>query len=127
VIETNLTGMFLVTRAALLLMRTGGTIINNLSVAARLFFPAWRPTPRPSTEPWASLTRSGGAGDPRQIRVIALLAGATDTAIWEQFWPDAPRQKMMSSERLRKRGVGSASAGERHRVAVGDHSTGGAL
>ena len=35
VIETNLTGLFLVTRAALLLMRAGGTIVNNLSVAAR--------------------------------------------------------------------------------------------
>src|SRR5262249_31048157 len=34
VIETNLTGMFLVTRAALPLIRTGATIVNNLSVAA---------------------------------------------------------------------------------------------
>src|SRR5258708_6579834 len=34
VIDTNLTGMFLVTRAALPLMRPGSTIVNNLSVAA---------------------------------------------------------------------------------------------
>src|ERR1043166_10127571 len=34
IIDTNLTGMFLVTRAALPLMRAGGTIVNNLSVAA---------------------------------------------------------------------------------------------
>ncbi len=34
VIDTNLTGTFLVTRAALPLMRAGGTIVNNLSVAA---------------------------------------------------------------------------------------------
>ena len=34
VIDTNLTGMFLVTRAALPLMRAGETIVNNLSVAA---------------------------------------------------------------------------------------------
>ncbi|HEY2117450.1 MAG TPA: SDR family NAD(P)-dependent oxidoreductase, partial [Candidatus Angelobacter sp.] len=34
VIDTNLTGTFLVTRAALPIMRSGGTIVNNLSVAA---------------------------------------------------------------------------------------------
>jgi len=34
VVDTNLTGTFLVTRTALPLMRAGGTIVNNLSVAA---------------------------------------------------------------------------------------------
>jgi NADP-dependent 3-hydroxy acid dehydrogenase YdfG len=28
--------------------------------------------------------------------VIALMAGATDTEIWNTLWPKAPRQKMMS-------------------------------
>jgi short-subunit dehydrogenase len=32
------------------------------------------------------------------IRVIALMPGATDTAIWNTLWPKAPRQKMMSPE-----------------------------
>jgi NADP-dependent 3-hydroxy acid dehydrogenase YdfG len=36
----------------------------------------------------------------RAIRVISLVPGATDTAIWEQFWPDAPREKMMSPESI---------------------------
>ena len=35
VIDTNLTGVFLCTRAALPLMKAGATIINNLSAAAR--------------------------------------------------------------------------------------------
>jgi NAD(P)-dependent dehydrogenase (short-subunit alcohol dehydrogenase family) len=98
VISTNLTGLFLVTRAALLLMRAGGTIVNNLSVAARTIFPGM-----------AAYTASkhGALGftqtlreelRPRQVRVIALMAGATDTAIWEQIWPDAPRHKMISPE-----------------------------
>jgi NADP-dependent 3-hydroxy acid dehydrogenase YdfG len=26
------------------------------------------------------------------------MPGATDTAIWNQFWPDAPRNKMMVPE-----------------------------
>jgi len=30
------------------------------------------------------------------IRVLALIPGATDTDIWSQFWPDAPRDKMVS-------------------------------
>jgi 3-oxoacyl-[acyl-carrier protein] reductase len=98
VIDTNLTGTFLVTRAALPLMRTGGTIVNNLSVAA--------------LQPFAGMSaynasKFGALGfthalredlRKRGIRVLALLPGATDTEIWTQFWPDAPRQKMISAE-----------------------------
>lgn len=96
VIDTNLTGMFLCTRAALPLMREGGTIVNNLSVAA--------------IQPFAGMaaynaSKSGALGftnvlreelRKRGIRVLALLPGATDTEIWNQFWPEAPRPKMVS-------------------------------
>jgi len=98
VIDTNLTGTFLVTRAALPLMRAGSTIVNNLSVAA--------------VQPFAGMaaynaSKFGAMGftqalreDLRQrgIRVVALLPGATDTDIWSQFWADAPREKMVSAE-----------------------------
>jgi NAD(P)-dependent dehydrogenase (short-subunit alcohol dehydrogenase family) len=98
VIDTNLTGTFLVTRAALPLMRVGGTIVNNLSVAA--------------LQPFAGMSaynasKFGALGfthalredlRKRGIRVVALLPGATDTEIWSQFWPDAPREKMISAE-----------------------------
>jgi NAD(P)-dependent dehydrogenase (short-subunit alcohol dehydrogenase family) len=98
VIDTNLTGTFLVTRAALPLMRPGGTIVNNLSVAA--------------LQPFAGMSaynasKFGALGftqalreDLRQrgIRVVALLPGATSTDIWSQFWPGAPREKMISAE-----------------------------
>jgi 3-oxoacyl-[acyl-carrier protein] reductase len=80
------------------LMRAGSTIVNNLSVAA--------------VQPFAGMSaynasKFGGMGftqalreDLRQrgIRVVALLPGATDTDIWSQFWPDAPREKMVSAE-----------------------------
>jgi NAD(P)-dependent dehydrogenase (short-subunit alcohol dehydrogenase family) len=98
VIETNLTGMFLVTRAILPLMRRGGTLVNNLSVAAKQVFPGWSAY---------NASKHGALGltntlreelRPRGIRVIALLPGATDTDIWESPWPDAPRKKMMSAE-----------------------------
>jgi len=39
VIDTNLTGTFLVTQAALTIMKRDGTIVNNLSIAAERVFP----------------------------------------------------------------------------------------
>jgi 3-oxoacyl-[acyl-carrier protein] reductase len=98
VIDTNLTGTFLVTRAALPLMQAGGTIVNNLSVAA--------------LQPFAGMSaynasKFGALGfthalredlRKRGIRVLALLPGATDTEIWSQFWPDAPKENMISAE-----------------------------
>ena len=110
VIDTNLTGTFLVTRAALPLMRAGGTIVNNLSVAA--------------VQPFAGMaaynaSKFGALGftqalreDLRQrgIRVLALLPGATDTEIWSQFWPDAPKEKMMSAETVAQAVLHAVSA-----------------
>ncbi len=97
VIYTNLTGTFLVTRAALRLMKRGAVILNNLSIAAKV--------------PFAGLSgyvaaKHGAFGltktlreelRPKGIRVIALLLGAVDTDIWDSFWAEAPRQKMMSA------------------------------
>jgi len=97
VIATNLTGMFLVTRAALPLMNRGGAIVNNLSIAATRVFPG---------SSAYSASKHGALGftntlreelRERGIRVIALFPGATDTGIWNAFWPDAPRTKMMST------------------------------
>src|SRR5215470_10478473 len=96
VLETNLTGMFLVTQAALAVMKRGGTIVNNLSIAAERVFPG-------SAAYNASKHGALGFSDtlreelrPKGIRVIALMPGATDTAIWDTLWPKAPRRKMMS-------------------------------
>jgi len=98
VIDTNLTGMFLVTRSALPLMKRGGTIVNNLSISAKRAFPGLSAY---------TAAKHGGLGftktlreevRQRGIRVIAVLPGAADTAIWDSFWPDAPRKKMMSAE-----------------------------
>ena len=98
VIDTNLTALFLVTQAALAVMKRGGTIVNNLSIAAERVFPG-------SAAYNASKHGALGFTDtlreelrPKGIRVIALMPGATDTAIWETMWPKAPRRKMMSAE-----------------------------
>jgi NAD(P)-dependent dehydrogenase (short-subunit alcohol dehydrogenase family) len=98
VVDTNLNGLFLMTQAALAVMNSGGTIVNNLSVAAERVFPG-------SAAYNASKHGALGFTDtlreelrPKGIRVIALMPGATDTAIWESLWPKAPRRKMMSAE-----------------------------
>jgi len=100
IIETNLTGMFLCTRAALPLMKRGASIVNNLSVSAKGVFPGMSAY---------NASKHGAAGftntlreelRERGIRVIGLYPGATDTAIWTQFWPQAPRQRMMSPKTI---------------------------
>jgi NAD(P)-dependent dehydrogenase (short-subunit alcohol dehydrogenase family) len=100
VVETNLTGMFLVTQAALPLMKSGSAIVNNLSIAARRAFPG---------SSAYNASKHGALGftntlreelREKGIRVIALIAGATDTAIWNVLWPEAPRKKMMSTETI---------------------------
>lgn len=98
VIETNLTGMFLVTQAALVIMPRGSTIVNNLSIAADRVFPG-------SAAYTAS--KHGALGftrtlrdelRPKNIRVMALVPGATDTDLWNTLWPEAPRKKMISPD-----------------------------
>lgn len=95
VIETNLTGMFLATRAALPLMKRGASVVNNLSVSAKGVFPGMSAY---------NASKHGAAGftntlreelREQGIRVIGLYPGATDTAIWDQFWPKAPRRRMV--------------------------------
>jgi len=97
VIDTNLTGMFLMTQAGLAVMRRGSAIVNNLSTAAERVFPG-------SAAYCASKHGALGFTDTlreelreKGIRVIALMPGATDTDIWTTLWPKAPRRKMMSA------------------------------
>lgn len=110
VIDTNLTGTFLVTQAALPLMNAGSTIVNNLSVAAIQPF-----------EGMAAYNASkfGALGLTRVlreevrkkgIRVMALIPGATNTDIWQQFWPDAPCGKMMTPDTVAQAVLHAVSA-----------------
>jgi len=79
-------------------MKRGSTIVNNLSIAAERVFPG---------SAAYNASKHGALGftntlreelRPKGIRVIALMPGATDTAIWDELWPKAPRHKMMSAE-----------------------------
>jgi NAD(P)-dependent dehydrogenase (short-subunit alcohol dehydrogenase family) len=107
VIEANLTGMFLVTREILPLMRRGATVANNLSIAATQIFPG---------SSAYNASKHGALGltntlreelRPKGIRVIALLPGATETEIWESLWPDAPRHKMTSADTVARALLGA--------------------
>jgi NAD(P)-dependent dehydrogenase (short-subunit alcohol dehydrogenase family) len=98
VIATNLDGTFLITQAALALIPRGGTIVNNLSIAATRVF-AGSAAYNASKHGALGLTNTLREElRPRGIRVIGLFPGATDTEIWNTLWPQAPRKKMMSSE-----------------------------
>jgi NAD(P)-dependent dehydrogenase (short-subunit alcohol dehydrogenase family) len=110
VIDTNLTGTFLVTQAALPLMKPGGTVVNNLSVAAV------QPFEGMSAYNAAKFGALGLTKALREelrkkgIRVLALIPGATSTDIWQQFWPDAPRAKMMKPETIAEAVLHAVSA-----------------
>jgi len=100
VLATNLDGMFLITQAALAIMKPGGTIVNNLSISAHRVF-AGSAAYNASKHAALGLTNTLREElRPRRIRVIGLLPGATDTDIWKTLWPEAPRRKMMSAETI---------------------------
>jgi NAD(P)-dependent dehydrogenase (short-subunit alcohol dehydrogenase family) len=102
IIDTNLTGTFLCTRAAVPLMQSGATILNIISVAARESFAGYAPY-NASKAGALSLTRTLREElKPTGIRVTAILPGATDTEIWRQVMPDAPRDKMIEAESVAK-------------------------
>jgi len=96
VIDTNLTGMFLVTQAALAIMPSGGTIVNNLSISAHRVFAgsAAYNASKHGALGFTNTLREELRG--KRIRVIGLLPGATDTAIWNTLWPQASRKKMLT-------------------------------
>jgi NAD(P)-dependent dehydrogenase (short-subunit alcohol dehydrogenase family) len=95
---SNLTATFLCSRAALELMlpRRRGHIVNLISVAAlepfkgNSAYSAAKAGALAFTRVLREEVRGCG------IRVTAIVPGATNTAIWERLWPDAPRDKMMA-------------------------------
>ncbi|HEY0566026.1 MAG TPA: SDR family NAD(P)-dependent oxidoreductase [Terriglobales bacterium] len=98
IVDVNLTSTFTTTHFAVPKMNSGGVIVNNSSVAAKQGFAGMSAY---------CAAKHGVVGftlalreelRPRGIRVMSLVPGATDTEIWDQFWREAPRKKMMSTD-----------------------------
>jgi NAD(P)-dependent dehydrogenase (short-subunit alcohol dehydrogenase family) len=112
ILATNLFGTFLATRAALPLMPPGSTIVNNLSICAVQVFP------QQSAYCAAKFGALGFTNVLREecrekgIRVLSLIAGATATDIWNQFMPDAPREKMLAPETVAQAVINAIAAPE---------------
>lgn len=94
-IDINLNGVFLCTRAALPLMSRGSTIINNLSAAAKQIFPQFAAYTAAKAGAYGFTSSLRAELLPRGIRVTALMPGATWTDIWQQIMPDASPDGMM--------------------------------
>jgi NAD(P)-dependent dehydrogenase (short-subunit alcohol dehydrogenase family) len=97
VIDVNLIGTFLCCRAAIPLMSAGAVIVNNLSVAAHQAFAGMSAYNASKAGALALTNVLREELRQKGIRVLALVPGAVDTDIWQQFWPDAPRERMMSA------------------------------
>jgi len=99
-IESNLTSVFLCTRAALTLMNRGATIINNLSLAAKQIFPNFHGYTAAKTGALGFTLSLRAEMMDRGIRVTALMPGATATDIWQQIMPNAPLEHMVKPESI---------------------------
>jgi NAD(P)-dependent dehydrogenase (short-subunit alcohol dehydrogenase family) len=98
VIDVNLLGTFFCCHSAIPLMKAGGIIVNNLSVAAHQPFAGMSAYSASKAGALALTNTMREELRGQGIRVLALIPGAVDTDIWQQFWPEAPRDKMMSSQ-----------------------------
>jgi len=97
-LDTNLTGTFLCTRAALPLMKPGATIINNISAAAKQTFPNFAAYTAAKAGALGFTLSLRNELMPRGIRVTALMPGATSTDLWNQIMPDARRDRMIDPD-----------------------------
>ena len=111
-IDTNLTGTYLVTRAVLPLMRSGGRIINLSSVLGRFGVPGYTAYCA-SKHAVIGFTRALALElAPRQITVNAICPGWVDTEMAEQGMRQARRRPgRPSSSSARRRSARCRSSG----------------
>jgi NAD(P)-dependent dehydrogenase (short-subunit alcohol dehydrogenase family) len=98
VIETNLTSMFHVTSHALGVLNSGALIINVISQAATTPFVGFAAYNASKAGALAFSNTLREELRQKGIRVTALIPGAVETEIWNQFWIDAPRENMVKAK-----------------------------
>ena len=99
-LSVNVTAPFILTQKLAPQMRSGASIVNILSVAAKTGFPRW------SSYSMSKFALEGFSQSireelrPRGIRVINIYPAATATDIWNNVEGDWPREKMMSAQEV---------------------------
>jgi NAD(P)-dependent dehydrogenase (short-subunit alcohol dehydrogenase family) len=96
----NVTAPFLLTQKLSANMKTGATIVNILSIAAKTGFANWSSycMSKFALEGFSQSIREEFR--PRGIRVLNIYPGATDTEIWKPIEGDWPREKMMAPDEI---------------------------
>jgi short-subunit dehydrogenase len=99
-LAVNVTAPFLLTQKVAAEMRSGSSIVNILSIAAKTGFPGWSAysMSKFALEGWSQSVREELR--PRGIRVINIYPAATATDIWSGVEGDWPRDKMMSADEV---------------------------
>src|SRR6266436_1257787 len=94
----NVTAPFLLTQQFAPTMRPGSSIVNILSIAAKIGFPNWSAycMSKFALEGFFQSVREELRD--RKIRVINVYPTATDTSIWTHIEGEWPRHKMISPE-----------------------------
>ena len=99
-LAVNVTAPFLLTQKLSANMKTGASIVNILSIAAKSGFANW------SSYCMSKFALEGFSQSireelrPRGIRVLNIYPAATDTEIWNPIEGDWPREKMMSPDEI---------------------------
>ena len=95
IIDVNLTGVFLLTKAILPLLKKDSLILNMGSLASRNGFTNWSAycASKYGLKGFTEALRQEVR--PKNIRVVHAEVGATDTAIWDNLTGEWDRSGMM--------------------------------
>ena len=99
-LAVNVTAPFILTQKLAQQMRSGSSIVNILSVAAKTGFPGWSSysMSKFALEGFSQALREELR--PRGIRVINIYPAATATDIWNGVEGEWPRDKMISAQEV---------------------------
>lgn len=94
----NVTAPFLLTKQLAPVIPRGGSIVNILSIAAKVGFPDWGSycMSKFALDGFARAVREELR--PKGIRVINIYPASTNTEIWNDITGEWPREKMMRPE-----------------------------
>lgn len=94
----NVTAPFLLTKELAPIIPRGGSIVNILSIAAKVGFVDWSSycMSKAALDGFAKAVREELR--PRGIRVINIYPASTDTELWNRISGEWPREKMLRPE-----------------------------